>query len=133
MDVVQGIRFLHSQGLIHRDVKPKNILVSSMREDTNNRQPIDYRHCELYTKQYSETILYTTATQFCDNCVNFVLCFCDVVDRVSGRRGGRAGQEVSLLQSWWLLRCVVEWKEVSYRLMCVRVKTERESWVFISA
>ena len=28
---------------------------------------------------------------------------------------------------------VVEWKEVSSRLMWVRVKIQRESWVFISA
>ena len=31
------------------------------------------------------------------------------------------------------MRCVVEWKEVSSRLMWVRVKIVRESWVFISA
>ena len=31
------------------------------------------------------------------------------------------------------MRCVVEWKEVSPRLMWVRVKIERESLVFISA
>ena len=31
-----------------------------------------------------------------------------------------------------MLRCVVEWKEVSSRLMWVRVKIERESWVLIS-
>ena len=31
------------------------------------------------------------------------------------------------------MRCVIEWKEVSSRLMWVRVKIERESWVFISA
>ena len=31
------------------------------------------------------------------------------------------------------MRCLVEWKEVSSRLMWVRVKLERESWVFISA
>ena len=31
------------------------------------------------------------------------------------------------------MRCVVEWKEVSSRLMWVRVKIEKESWVFISA
>ena len=31
------------------------------------------------------------------------------------------------------MRCVVEWKEVSSRLMWVRVKIERESWVFILA
>ena len=27
LDVVEGIRFLHSQGLVHRDVKLKNVLV----------------------------------------------------------------------------------------------------------
>ena len=34
-----------------------------------------------------------------------------------------------------LMRCVVKWKEVSSRLMWVRLKIEkkRESWVFISA
>ena len=31
------------------------------------------------------------------------------------------------------MRCVVEWKKVSSRLMWVRVKVERDSWVFISA
>ena len=39
----------------------------------------------------------------------------------------------SLLRNEWLLRCVVEWKEVSSRHMCDRVKIERASWVFISA
>lgn len=28
MDVVEGIRFLHSRGLVHRDIKLKNVLVS---------------------------------------------------------------------------------------------------------
>lgn len=28
IDVVDGLRFLHSQGLVHRDVKLKNVLVS---------------------------------------------------------------------------------------------------------
>ena len=28
LDVVEGIRFLHSQGLLHRDIKLKNVLVS---------------------------------------------------------------------------------------------------------
>ncbi|OXA45764.1 dual serine/threonine and tyrosine protein kinase [Folsomia candida] len=32
LDVVEGIRFLHSQGLVHRDIKLKNILL-----DSNNR------------------------------------------------------------------------------------------------
>lgn len=27
-DVVEGIRFLHAQGLVHRDIKLKNVLVS---------------------------------------------------------------------------------------------------------
>ena len=29
LDVVEGIRFLHSQGLLHRDIKLKNVLVST--------------------------------------------------------------------------------------------------------
>lgn len=28
LDVVEGIRFLHNQGLLHRDIKLKNVLVS---------------------------------------------------------------------------------------------------------
>ena len=31
LDVVDGLRFLHSQGLIHRDVKLKNVLVSCVK------------------------------------------------------------------------------------------------------
>ena len=40
---------------------------------------------------------------------------------------------MALLQSGRLMRRVLEWEEVSSRLMWVRVKIERESWVFISA
>jgi receptor-interacting serine/threonine-protein kinase 5 len=29
LDVVEGIRFLHSQGLVHRDIKLKNILLDN--------------------------------------------------------------------------------------------------------
>ena len=47
--------------------------------------------------------------------------------------GERAKEVVSLLLTGWLLRCVVEWKVVSSRLMWVRVKIELESWVFIAA
>ena len=47
--------------------------------------------------------------------------------------GGRARERVALLLSEWLLRCVIEWKEALSRLMWVRVKIERESWVLISA
>ena len=57
----------------------------------------------------------------------------EVVGRVSGMQGGRAREGVAMLQSGWLLRCVVEWKEVSSRLMWVRVNIEQESWVIISA
>ena len=39
--------------------------------------------------------------------------FGEVVGRVSGVAGGRAREGVALLQIEWLLRCVVEWKEVS--------------------
>ena len=28
MDVIVGLRFLHSQALVHRDIKLKNVLVS---------------------------------------------------------------------------------------------------------
>ena len=59
--------------------------------------------------------------------------FGEVVGRVSDEAGGMAIEGVAFLLSEWLLRCVVEWKAVSSRLMWVRVKIERESWVFISA
>ena len=60
-----------------------------------------------------------------------------------GEAVGRAAEGVALLLSGRLMRCVVEWKEVSSRLMWVRVKIERErvgskniyllffDWVFI--
>ena len=43
--------------------------------------------------------------------------FGEVVGRVSGVAGGRAREGVALLLSGWLMRCVVEWKKVSSRLM----------------
>lgn len=33
LDVVEGIRFLHSQGLVHRDIKLKNVLVCKLNLD----------------------------------------------------------------------------------------------------
>ena len=51
--------------------------------------------------------------------------FGEVVCRVSGVAVGRAREGVALLLSGRLMRCVVEWKEVSSRLMWVRVKIER--------
>lgn len=59
--------------------------------------------------------------------------FGNVRGRVSGVEVGRAREGVALLVSEWLERKVVEWKEVSSRLMWMRVKLGRESWVFISA
>ena len=52
---------------------------------------------------------------------------------MSGVAAGSAREWEAPLLSEWLLRCVVEWKEVSSRLIWVRVTIERASWVFISA
>ena len=40
---------------------------------------------------------------------------------------------VALLLSEWMVNKVVEWKEVSSRLMWVRVRICRECWAFVSA
>ena len=56
---------------------------------------------------------------------------------VSGRRSGvdrgRAREGVAILVSARVLQCVQEWKEVSSRLMWVKVKFEQELWIFVSA
>ena len=53
--------------------------------------------------------------------------------RISGVMGGRAREGVALVLSEWLMKLVVEWKEVSSRLMWVRVRLGRECWAFVSA
>ena len=40
---------------------------------------------------------------------------------------------MALLLSEWMVNKVVEWKEVSSRLMWVRVRVGRECWPFVSA
>ena len=59
--------------------------------------------------------------------------FGEVVGRVSAVAGGRARERVALFLRKWLLRCVIEWKEASFRLMWVRVKIVRVSWMFTLA
>ena len=51
--------------------------------------------------------------------------FGEVEGRVSGITVDRAREGVALLLSGRLMRCVVEWKEVSSKLMWIRVKIER--------
>ena len=57
----------------------------------------------------------------------------EVTGRVSGIERGRAREGVALLLSKWMANKVVEWKEVSLRLMWVRVRMGRECWAFVSA
>ena len=57
--------------------------------------------------------------------------FGKVMGRMSGVAVGRVRKGVALLLSERLMRCVVEWKKVSSRLMWVRVKIERELGVYI--
>ena len=52
---------------------------------------------------------------------------------MSGVERGRAREGVALLLSEWMGNKVVEWKEVSSRLMWVRVRMGRECWDFVSA
>ena len=60
--------------------------------------------------------------------------FGEMSGRISGvATGERAREGVALLLSEWLLKLVVEWKEVSSRMMWVRVRLGRECWAFVSA
>ena len=55
----------------------------------------------------------------------------EVVGRVSGVAVSRAREGVSLLLRGGSMRCVVEWKEVSSRLMWVRMKIERVGCLYL--
>ena len=59
--------------------------------------------------------------------------FGNVVGRVSGVERGRGREGVALLVSEELNHCVKEWKEISARLMWVRMKMGCETWIFVSA
>ena len=59
--------------------------------------------------------------------------FGEMKGRVSGVVRGRAKEGVALVLSEWMWSKVVEWKEVSSRLMWVKVKLGRECWAFVSA
>ena len=59
--------------------------------------------------------------------------FGNVVGRYSGVKSGRGREGVAILVSEKMNKRVVEWKEVSSRLMWMKVKLGREMWVFVSA
>ena len=61
------------------------------------------------------------------------VAFGEVTGTVSGVERGRVREGVALLLSEWMVNKVVEWKEVSSRLMWVRVRMGRECWAFVSA
>ena len=61
------------------------------------------------------------------------VAFGEVAGRASGVESGRAREGVALLLSEWMVNKVVEWKEVSLRLMWVTVRMGREFWAFASA
>ena len=61
------------------------------------------------------------------------VAFGEVTGRVSGVEMGRAREVVALLLSEWMVNKVMEWKEVSSRLMWVRVRMGRECLAFVSA
>ena len=61
------------------------------------------------------------------------VAFGEVTGRVPGVERGRAKEGVALLLNEWMIKKLVEWKEVSSRLMWVKVWMGRECWAFVSA
>ena len=61
------------------------------------------------------------------------VAFGEVTGRVSGVERRRAREGVALSLSEWMMNKVVEQKEVSSRMMWVRVRMGRECWAFVSA
>ena len=59
--------------------------------------------------------------------------FGGVEGRRSGYTGGWAREGVAILVSEEVRRCVTEWREVSSRLMWVKLKFGQEKWVIVSA
>ena len=59
--------------------------------------------------------------------------FGSVVERVSGVVNRHARDRVALLLSKAVLEGIVEYREVSTRLLLVKIKFGGEFWVFISA
>ena len=59
--------------------------------------------------------------------------FGGVGGRRSGVENGRAKEGVAILLSEEIRGCVIEWREVSPRLMWVRLKFGQENWVIVSA
>ena len=58
--------------------------------------------------------------------------FGEVKGRISGVERGRAREGVALLLSERMRRRVVAWKEVSSRMMWVKIRIGRECWAFVS-
>ena len=61
------------------------------------------------------------------------VAFGEVTGRVTGVERGRVREDVALLLREWMVNKVVEWKEVSSRLMWVRVRMGSECCAFVSA